>query len=341
MREEPKIAREKLRACLREQYELTPVSIDYLPLGMDMNAGVYRVVSQDGTAYLLKIKSGKFYTPSCLVSRYLYDQGITSVVAPLRTRSDALWAHAEQWTFAVYPYLDGSTGRAGMTDEHWRRAGAIARQVHDAVVPASGFEDVRRETFDPSGYTRSFGQLEPQLATSRAGDPPSARALRRSFARYRPRIQALLTSLDKLSAVLRSRTYAHVICHADFHPGNLLRDQTGDVFVVDWDDVMLAPRERDFIFVGEPADASTGYSGSPFFQGYGRTEVDWITLTYYRYERVVTDLIEYAGHVLFREDLGEEARAAAVRRFVEGLEGRNFRASEAAAAHIPKDLAAQ
>src|SRR5438105_828763 len=128
MREEPKIVREMVRACLREEYGLTPVSIDYLPLGMDMNAGVYRVASQDGTAYLLKVKSGEFYTPSCLVSRYLYDHGITSVVAPLRTRSDALWAHAEQWTFAVYPYLDGSTGWAGMTDEHWRRAGAIARQ---------------------------------------------------------------------------------------------------------------------------------------------------------------------------------------------------------------------
>jgi spectinomycin phosphotransferase len=37
----------------------------------------------------------------------------------------------------------------------------------------------------------------------------------------------------------------------------------GQVFVVDWDEVMLAPKERDFIFVRPPhADA--------FFQGYGK-----------------------------------------------------------------------
>ncbi len=94
MREEPRVAHEKLRACLREQYDLVPVTIDFLPLGQDTNAGVYRVLSEQGTPYLLKIKFGSFYAPGCLVPRYLFDQGIASVVAPLPTRTKALWAQA-------------------------------------------------------------------------------------------------------------------------------------------------------------------------------------------------------------------------------------------------------
>jgi len=137
--------------------------------------------------------------------------------------------------------------------------------------------------------------------------------------------------------VLQLQTKAYVICHADLHPGNLLRDRAGNVFVVDWDDVMLAPRERDFIFVGEPAHASSRY-GSPFFQGYGQTEIDWTLLTYYRYERVIQDLIEDAGQVIFRDDLSEEARAEAARAFRASLEGRNFDAAQVAAGHIAEDL---
>jgi spectinomycin phosphotransferase len=65
---------------------------------------------------------------------------------------------------------------------------------------------------------------------------------------------------------------------------------------------MLAPKERDFIFVRSPhADA--------FFQGYGQVEIDWVALTYFLWERVVQDLIECTHNVCFREDWGEESRA--------------------------------
>ena len=130
----------------------------------------------------------------------------------------------------------------------------------------------------------------------------------------------------------------HVICHADLHPGNLLRNRAAQVFVVDWDDVMLAPKERDFIFVGEPVDGSAQHGGSPFFQGYGQTEIDWIALTYYRYERVAQDLIEYAQQVILREDLGEETKARAVRAFDANPKGRNMDAAQVAAARISPQL---
>jgi spectinomycin phosphotransferase len=52
-----------------------------------------------------------------------------------------------------------------------------------------------------------------------------------------------------------------------------------------------------------------------FFQGYGQTEIDWIALTYYRYERVIQDLIACAQDVFFRDDLGEGAKADAVELF--------------------------
>jgi spectinomycin phosphotransferase len=64
-------------------------------------------------------------------------------------------------------------------------------------------------------------------------------------------------------------------------------------------------------------------------------------LTYYRYERVVQDLIEDAHQIVFREDLSEDAKAEAARAFRASLEGRNFVAAQVAAAYIPDDLTVQ
>ena len=91
---------------------------------------------------------------------------------------------------------------------------------------------------------------------------------------------------------------------------------------------MLAPKERDFIFVREPqADA--------FFQGYGQREIDWMALTYYLWERVVQDVIEDAQNVCFRDDWAEETRADAARLFHEYLsEGSTIDAAYKASARL-------
>src|SRR5260370_34481327 len=108
--------------------------------------------------------------------------------------------------------------------------------------------------------------------------------------------------LEKLAEMLQSRTFPSVICRADLHARNLIRDRAGHVFVIDWDEEMLAPKERDFIFIREPqADA--------FWEGYGQKEIDWMLLSYYLWDRVVHEVIEEAQNWCFRDDLAEETKA--------------------------------
>jgi spectinomycin phosphotransferase len=340
MREQPSIPEEHLRARLQDQYDLVPVTLEFLPLGLDYNAGVYRVVSEQGTAYLLKVKSGSLYEPSCLVPGYLRDQGIASVVAPLPTKRNTVWTHVGAWTVIVYPFLEGDTSWTGMTDEHWKEVGTIFQRIHQVMLPAEGFEALRKETFDPTEYARWVRAFETQHTHSEGGSV-SERALRSSWVAHQPTIHTVVTSLEQLAGVLQGRTFPYVICHADLHPANLIRDRAGHVFAIDWDDVMLAPKERDFIYVREPqADGSARQDTPPFFQGYGQTEIDWMALTYYRWERVVQDLIECAQNVFFRDDWGEDTKADAAQLFHYILAGGgDIDAAYAAAAHLPSDLA--
>jgi spectinomycin phosphotransferase len=340
MHEQPGIPVEHLRACFQNQYDLIPVTLEFLPLGLDYNAGVYRVVSEQGTAYLLKVTSRPLYEPRCLVPRYLNDQGITSVVAPVPTRSGALWTQLEKWTVIVYPFIDGDTDWTGMTNEQWKEVGTIFQQIHQAMLPPEGFESLRKETFDPTEYTRWVRVFETQHLHSRRGGSGSSRALRADWRAHQSTIHSAIAILETLGNVLQRRTFPYVVCHADLHPANLLRDPLGRVFVIDWDEVMLAPKERDFIFVKASSADSEALPGTPaFFQGYGQTEIDWMVLTYYRYERVVQDLIECAQEVFFRDDLGEGAKADAVQLFQEILaEGGEIDAASQASAHLPSDL---
>ncbi len=341
MREKLNIPEGLLCACLQEQYGISTIELEFLPLGLDTWAGVYRVLSEQGTSYFLKAKSGSFYEPGCLVPRYLRDQGITAVVAPLPTKRNTLWTQVGEWKVIVYPFIAGDTGlHLGMTDENWQEVGTVFKQIHQVPLPSSGFRSLRKETFDPTEYARWIHAFETQLAGS-PGKNKVEQILRSCWMAHQPTIHTLLTAMEKLANILQGQVLPYVICHADLHANNVLRDPDNHMFVIDWDDVMLAPKERDFIFVREvPAnDGSTRQKPAPFFQGYGQTEIDWVALTYYQCERVVQDVIENAMEVFFRDDLGAESKAHAAQLFSDTFaKGDTVTAAFAAAAHLPAEL---
>lgn len=296
MREKPAIADEFLLTTLQDQYGLIPNTLEFLPVGLGYHAGVYHVVSKQGIPYLLKVTSRPLYEARYLVPRYLNDLGITSVVAPLPAKSGSLWSKREDWTLVLYPFIEGDSSFTGMTNEQWRELGSIFRQIHQTALPAEGFESLRKETFDVAEYVQWIHDFEAQYLHAEHIGSDSERALRTDWLAHQSTIHKAVSSLQKLAGVLQKQSGSFVFCHADLHPANLIRDNQGHVHVIDWDDVMLAPKERDFIFVREPqADA--------FWEGYGQPEIDWVALTYYRWERVVQDVIACAQDMFFNDDL--------------------------------------
>jgi spectinomycin phosphotransferase len=282
---------------------------------------------------LLKVTSRPLYEPACRVPALLKDQGITTVVAPIQTLSHALWTKLMDWTVIVYPFIDGDSSLTGMTNEQWKEVGTIFKRIHEVQLDNVSISSLRKETFDPTTYTRWVRTFETQHIPSLMSGSTSQRALCASWVAYQSTIHTAVTWLQKLAEVLQRRSSPYVICHADLHARNLIRNRAGQVFVIDWDEVMLAPKERDFIFVREP-------HAEAFFQGYADTEVDWMLLSYYLWERVVQDIIENAQNVCFKDDLGEETRAQIAQVFHESMElrGNNLHAAYEASAHLPSDL---
>jgi spectinomycin phosphotransferase len=98
------------------------------------------------------------------------------------------------------------------------------------------------------------------------------------------------------------------LCHSDIHGGNILISDKNELYIVDWDNPILAPKERDLMFIGGGIDGiwKSEREEAVFHEGYGKTEINLPALAYYRYERIVQDLAVIAEQLLFTNEGGAD-----------------------------------
>ncbi|HZN73122.1 MAG TPA: phosphotransferase [Micromonosporaceae bacterium] len=165
-----------------------------------------------------------------------------------------------------------------------------------------------------------------RLVERRLGAGPAddlAEAMVRQWHGAAGQVRTLLAQADVLGGEIRGRPETGVVCHGDPHLGNLLLGDDDRVWLVDWDDAVLAPPERDLMFATgglrafAPAPVA-GWEQERFFHGYGPVEVDRTRLAYYMCVRAMEDLFDFAGDVLDVNGHNQAERAWAF-SIVEGL----------------------
>jgi len=109
--------------------------------------------------------------------------------------------------------------------------------------------------------------------------------------------------LMELSTQFQQQSHEFVICHADIHKANIMIDKQHQIRIVDWDEVIIAPKERDLMFFVE--DGHEAHKVMAFMQGYGETEINQTMIAYYRYEWVVQEFGDFGERVFLSEELGD------------------------------------
>ena len=296
MIDKPDIDERTLAVEVAAAWSVDVVDLVFMPVGLDGQAWAYRVETSGGGRYFLKVRRGDFTPAAVLLPSFLRAQGLRQVVAPL-DHGGAGHGFGD-YRLLLYPFHDGGSlwGR-GLADRQWVEYGDFLGRLHRVTPSAEVAAVLPAETYRSSAgeRLRPFG-----------GQAASSEVLGAFWKRYGAALHRLAESVDDLAS--RVTPGRHVICHADIHPGNLIADGDGPLHVVDWDAPILAPRERDLMFVH-----STDFGDHPinarraelFREGYGALEPDPVLLSYYRNERHLDDVTAFLGSILDPEASAE------------------------------------
>ena len=313
MLEKPDIPDELIITQVQEEFDLNILELTFLPIGADAGTVVYRVVTESGVVYFLKLRKN-FNEVIVRLPLFLKESGVEGMIVPFETKSKQHWADFGEYKLILYPFVEGNNGfEVQLTDQQRKSLGAALRKIHTAQVPVELKRLIRKETF-ASGWRERLKFFQAQVEENNYHDPTAVK-LAEYIKSRQTEIARLVEHSEPLALELQSRQREFTLCHSDFHGGNILISSAGplayaagDLFIVDWDDPILAPKERDLMFIGGGIDDlwKSEQEINLFYQGYGETKIDLTALAYYRYERVIEDLVVICDQLLLTKEGGAD-----------------------------------
>lgn len=295
----PKFGSHEIVELLLENYHLEIEQVFFLPIGADLESAVFRVTAKDQVDYFLKLRFGGFYEASLLVPHYLCQNGIKNIIQPIPTVKGQSFISYKCCKAALYPYIEGGSGiDMKLSDEQWIELGRLIKNVHNSDIPPHITANLKRELFSLKWYaaTQSFiNRVEKESFK----DPISIKTAQ-FLNENREEIVQLLRQIEQLRDLLQNQPHDLVICHADIHGWNLLIDHDHKLYLIDWDTVILAPKEKDLMFI-DAGIWDTGGNGTQdtalFYKGYGETKINKELISYFRINRILEDIAIYCEHI--------------------------------------------
>lgn len=291
------IPEQQIIEILKATYGIEAQSAQLLPLGADMNAWVYKV-DTNSNPYFLKIKRDNHEKTNLAVIAFLHDLGIKEIIYPLASIDGKLLKQFDHFKMIVYPFIESQNGfEQPLTKSQWIALGKTLKKIHTVLVPLSIQKQLRKET-----YSSKWREIVKSLSFQIEHDT-SNNNITVDFKNYYKTnfnaISRLVISAETLCKEIRPNSN-NVLCHSDIHAGNILITSEGSFYIVDWDDPVMAPKERDLMFIGGGVGNVWNVSNEVgyFYEGYGQIDIDKTILSYYRHERIIEDIAWYGQDIL-------------------------------------------
>lgn len=303
MLEKLSLSDERIIESLAAHFGILVEKLTFLPLGADSSASVYRAEGPH-CSYFVKVKQGHRHDISAIVLALLHNDGIEQIIPPVKTIDGKLAQYIGDFTLVVYPFIQGRDGfSCKLTESQWEILGKVMRRIHEFKVPESLQELIGKETYSPK-----WREIAASFYIEGKAQDEVASKLLLFMEKQKRKIDRLIEQAGELAEKVRSRSSRFVLCHCDLHAGNVLLGANGSLYIVDWDQPIMAAKERDLMFIGGGvANVWNDRREVEFFyKGYGKTQVDRDLLAYYRHERIVEDIAVYGEQLLLSTAGGKD-----------------------------------
>ena len=316
----------KIISIVENEYGIKIHSAEQLFLGADKDTFAYKINTKKNSEYFLKIRTGEFSEAAIVIPYLLSGEIGRHIIAPVKTADNKLFLKTPDYTVILYPFINGKSGReTDLSEAQWIEFGKTMRKIHDFKLPKKDKDyfhnklNIPREKFD-SSWIEELKTIMNGLRRIHTEDQYVKQFIdmlenrRTVINELMLRAEELLHKTDKTKIRYRLR-------HAEIHAANLLVTED-DFYIVDWDTVIMAPKERDLMFIGggvagkwnTAKESDLFYKGYFVFYGNGkRGEINRTILDYYRYIRIIEDMVVYYGQ-FFAENVSEKNRASITER---------------------------
>ena len=301
MRNQQFLSKQCIIDCLKTNYGINVSVLTSLNGGADLHSEAYKAETTDQIVYFVKVKQGVHHTIGISLQLLLHNAGIQQIISPIKTIDNKLSQSVNDFTLIVYPFINGQDGFShNLNRDQWIEFGKALRQIHEFDVPLFIQEKIRHENYSPK-WREVVRSIYDHIESERSDDHIDL-ALLAFMKKHKEIILRLVDMAEKLGKKIQKKDPDFVLCHSDIHAGNVLIQDDGKIFLVDWDSPIMAPdsptmapKERDLMFIGggvgnvwnNPREIEF------FYQGYGKVAVDMTILAYYRCERIIEDIAIY------------------------------------------------
>lgn len=303
MRIEPTFDHALLVDVLRHDYGISVSHLTFVPKGEV--AYSYIATCTDNIRYYLKVldntrlartSAGRFdfYLP--LIEKLYAECVFRYLPYPIRTLDGALYAAFDGQPLILFNFIEGENPDEATlhTSAVWQRLAQYVATIHNSTSRVAA-DCPYTETFVIPFETALLDGLH-ALDSIAGSDGEGRLALRDLLLPHTEAILGYLAQLHALADRARALNPPLVLCHTDIHRMNLLLSAAGDLYILDWEGAMLAPREHDlFMFTGDHF---------PSFLAEYRRWADNVPLhadlfAFYFYRRNLEDLTDWIVRILY------------------------------------------
>ena len=308
MKNEPALPIERIRGLINRYYELNLRRLDFLPIGE--GSWCYRGTGESSVFIRLVENSNAVLKTNYLI-QLLADYNFP-VLPPLSHKYGQTVARIENYGLVVYPYLKGLTVmQSGLNDQQLtavrQEIGAIVARLHELTEQVKCQIDLSTEDF-----TKFQPEFHSIVCSNRKTDCQDQLII--DWIKFIQERESELTNLvqvaERLGNELRSRKPDYVLCHGDIHEDNIIMASSGGLYIIDWDNAILAPKERDLVFFGGDEDNLKQYFGL-----LNSKQAEPVIIDYYVLEWALQEIVDYSNRISSNSFFSLEGRLDAWHQF--------------------------
>ena len=285
-----------LASHLHDAYGLAITSIAAVPKGEDADA--YRATASDGEQYFVRVEPGRTgdqLEVALAAAATLRDHcGLTCIVGSLPTTQGTFTSRLAASTVAVFPFVDGVTAYdRSISEPDWSRLATMIAALHThETLP--GVSALPRETF-ANPFAATIRHAVQRAATMDAWPSSVQEMAAELLLAHRADIEQVMRQFEHLGERCRNLSPELVVTHGDPNLSNVLLDDAGTLWLIDWGGLGLGPRERDlFAFTG---DRFAGFLET-YLDRAGPVRLHLDLFDFYAIRWVLQEIADYSSHLL-------------------------------------------